>query len=67
MARTDESRPFRAREGQPGRLPYPSAGARPDTSTGPNRHPRTGQFIPAGRVPNKRGPGHHKAGDGRSR
>jgi len=60
----DESRPFRAREGQPGRLPYPSAGARPDTSTG-NRHPKTGRFIPAGRVPNKTNGGHKPARRGR--
>jgi hypothetical protein len=62
---TDESRPWRGREGQPGRLPYPSAGARPDTSTGRVRHPRTGQFIPAGRVPNKTNGGHKPARRGR--
>jgi len=32
---------------------------------GPTRHPRTGQFIPAGRVPNKTNGGHKPARRGR--
>jgi hypothetical protein len=58
---TDESRPWRNREGLSGRRPSSETYPRPDTSTGRVRHPRTGKFIPAGRVPNKTNGGHKPA------